>query len=135
MAHQIAQHAANGALAFELLKNEPQHRLRLFIGVFDHVAGETTDIAHGHLHPQFAPPGFGLLTGPQPLFEDVQFCLRHGPLESENESVVIIPRVVDPIKITNQGAKQGADFQQWMPVTIGAGQARHLYPQDDPYVI
>jgi hypothetical protein len=44
VADTITEDPTNRGLAFELLKNELDHRLCLLVGILDHVAGETPDI-------------------------------------------------------------------------------------------
>jgi hypothetical protein len=80
VADTIAQDAADRGLAFELLENELDHRLRLLIRVLHHVTGETPEIAHGELHAEFPPLRFGPFARQHPLFEDVSFGFRHRSL-------------------------------------------------------
>jgi len=79
MTDTIAEDPADRGLAFELLENKLDHRLRLLVRVLDHVAGETPDIAHGELHAEFPPLRFGPFAREHPLFEDMPFGFRHSP--------------------------------------------------------
>src|SRR5678815_3535825 len=61
MVDQRAPHPVDRAETLELLKNERDHRLRLLVRVFDHLARGPTHRAHRHPHAQFATLGFGPL--------------------------------------------------------------------------
>ena len=82
MAHTITEDATDRRVAFELLKNELDHRLRLLVRVLDHVAAETPHIAHGDLHAELPALRFGPLAREHPLFEHMTFSFRHSPLQS-----------------------------------------------------
>jgi len=73
MADTIAQDSANRRVAFELLENELDHRLRLLVRILDHVAGETPHRAHGDLHTEFPALRLGPFARQHPLFEHMTF--------------------------------------------------------------
>src|SRR5260370_22018293 len=56
-------------------------------------------------------------------------------IQTKEQAVIVLRRVVNPIQVSNQGVKEGAQLQELMPVLVGARQARHLHPEDHPDVI
>ena len=72
---------------------------------------------------------------PHPPAEEVQLGLGHDPREPEQEPVVVIGRVVQPVLIGQQGAEHRAQFQELMPVLARAGQPAHLQAEDQPDVV
>ena len=81
VADTIAQDRADRGLAFELLENAVDHRLRLLVGILDDVAGETPDIAHGELHAECPPLRFGPFARKHPLLEYMPFGFRHSSFQ------------------------------------------------------
>ena len=73
---------------------------------------------------------------PQPGVEagaqQVELRFAHRALEAEDEPVVVVPGVIEPVGIGDQGVGEGAQVQQVIPVGVVAGEAGHLDPQDDP---
>ena len=57
-------------------------RLRLLVGVFDHLARRPTHIAHRGSHAQCTALRFGPLPRLHTELEDVQFRLTHGAFEA-----------------------------------------------------
>lgn len=135
VADQMLQYAVDGPAAFELLENQRDRRLRLLVGIADHLARRPPDIAHRHRHAQFAARRLGPLARHHPLLEHVQFRLRQGPLQPQQQPIVVVGRIVNPVQIADQGAKQPANLQQLVPVATGAGQPRHLHPQHETDMI
>ena len=73
MADTIAQDSADRRVAFALLENELDHRLRLLVRVLDHVASETPHLAHGNRHAEFPALRLGPFARKHPLFEHMTF--------------------------------------------------------------
>ena len=59
-----------------------------------------------------------------------QLELAHRPLQSQQQAVVAVRRVVDAVLVAQEGAEQGAQLQQVVPVLGGPGQPAHLQAQD-----
>ena len=62
----------------------------------------------------------------------MQFGLAHGALEPEQQPVVEVGRVIEPVLVADQRARHGADLQQPVPVGVVAGQPGDLQAQHDP---
>src|SRR5262249_25160797 len=70
-----------------------------------------------------------------PSLQDVQLGLAHGPLQTQQESVIVVGRVVQAVGIGQQGPKAGAQLQEVVPVLATACQAAHLQTQDEADVV
>ena len=57
----------------------------------------------------------------------MQFRLRHRSLQSEQQTVIIVRRIIHAVGIGNQSVEQRANLQELIPIPAGAGQARHLH--------
>ena len=106
--------------------------LRLLVGVEGGLARRAADIADREREDQLAALGLGPLRGQHPLPDQENLCFRHGPLQPQQQPVVVIPRIVDRVRIGEKGPRQRAQLQQMLPVLPGPRQPRHLDPQDDP---
>lgn len=67
-------------------------------------------------HPQLTTPGFVELTANQSSAQQVQLGLAHRSFQAQQQAVVKVARVVDPIFVEDERICQSADFQQPMPV-------------------
>src|SRR4030095_7269416 len=56
-------------------------------------------------------------------------------LQSQQQPVVVIGRVLEPVLVGQQGPEEGAQLQELMPVLVGAGQAAHLQAEDNADVV
>ena len=104
-------------------------RAHLLVGVLDDLARRRAHIAARQQHTQLAPLGLRPLALEQALLKDVQLGFRHGPLQPQQQSVVVGLRIIDPIGIADQRTEQPADLEQLIPVTRTARQARDFQPQ------
>jgi len=62
----------------------------------------------------------------------VQLGLAHRALEAEQQPIVEVRGVVDPILVEDEGIGQGTDLEQPVPVGRVASQPRDLQPEHDP---
>src|SRR5918999_4417960 len=97
-------------------KEEPDGILDLPVGIEDNAVILRITKAHGQVELQGRPAGFVQNAALQARAQDIEFGLTHGPFESEEEAIIEGGRVVQAIFIEDEGAGQGADFQQTMPV-------------------
>jgi hypothetical protein len=56
----------------------------------------------------------------------MEFGLGHRALQPEEQTVVVLPGIVQPIEVGDESAMQRAELQQLIPVPAGTGQSRHL---------
>ena len=60
----------------------------------------------------------------------MQLGFTHRPLEPEQQAIIEVGWVVEPVFIQNERLAQGADLQQAMPVARVTGESRDLQPHD-----
>ena len=60
------------------------------------------------------------------LAENRQFEFAECSFHAEQQPVVDLARIIDPILVDDQAVHKGAEFQQRVPVATVAGQARRL---------
>jgi len=102
------------------------------IRVKDHLAGRVVDKPDRQRHLQFAATGLGPLPADEAGPDEVQLGLAHGAFEPQQQPVVEVGRVIQPVLVTDQRRGHGADLQQPVPVGVVTGQPRHLQAQHDP---
>ncbi len=61
-----------------------------------------------------------------------EFGLRHRSFEAEQEAVVEVGGVIEPVLVTEEGASQCAVLQQAVPVGVVASQTGDLQAEHDP---
>src|SRR6266702_4483517 len=64
--------------------------------------------------------------------DEMELSLRHLPLHAQEQAVVKVPRVVEPVFVADQGAGHGTDLQELMPVGVVAGQPGAFQAEHDP---
>ena len=132
---QVAQQPVQGPLAIELVEDQPHHLLRLLVGVQGQAASRLADIADRRVVEQLAAAGLVQPPLVHPGAEEVQLGLAHDALETQEQTVVEVGRVVQSIVVAQQGAEQAAGSHQGNPVRIGAGQATGVLTEKDADMI
>ncbi len=81
-------------------------------------------VANGNRHEQLTAACLPAerLVGPLP--KDRQFHLAHGPFHTEQQAVIGMARIIDPIFIDNERGNQTAKLQQRVPIAAIARQPR-----------
>ena len=123
---------ARRAGAGEQGEQVPDGLLHPGIRVEHDLAGRVVDQPDRQAHAQFAAAGLGSLPADQAGPDEVQFGFAHGALQAEQQPVVEVGRVIQPVLVADQRARHGADLQQPVPVGVVAGQPGHLQAQHDP---
>src|SRR4029077_13667827 len=79
----------------------------------------------------------GLAQSPlvHPNAEEVQLSLAHDAFETQEQTVVEVGGVVQPIVVAQERTEQTARAQQRGPVRVGAGQATGIQAQEDADLI
>ncbi len=134
VAGEIPQEASERAKCLKLLEDEPHHLLHLLVWVQPDLPIWPPDVAGWQGEGECAAARLAQTALIQPLLEQMQLRLRHGALEAQQQSVIVPRRVVEPVQVSDEGAKQGAHFEQAVPVSIRAGQARHLDAENEAHV-
>jgi hypothetical protein len=105
----------------------PNLVIRVF---FDRTIGQT-HIPGREALPIDAAAHLTQAPGIQPLADEMEFGFTHGAFESQQEPIIKEPRVVNPVVVGDQGAKDGGQVEQMIPVTVIAGKSRDLVAEDD----
>ena len=135
MPHQVAEHGADRAEFVELVEDQPDDVLDLLVGVQgDPVAGQP-DVAGGNDGEQLTAAGLVQPPVREPLLQEVQLGLAHGPFQPQQQPIVVQGRVVDAVLVGQQGVENRAPLQKMIPVGVGPGQSTDLEAKDDSDVI
>lgn len=60
----------------------------------------------------------------------MELCFAEKPSQTEQETIIVIARIVDALGICNEGADDGCQIQQGIPIGIVAGEAARFIRQD-----
>lgn len=78
------------------------------------------NVTHRQRETEFSALGLVAFAALEARADEMEFGLRQGAFEPEQKLVVEIGRIVATVGIDNQGAGQGANLQQAMPVAARA---------------
>ncbi len=131
---QEAQHRVDRAQPLEQVKDQADHRLDLLIRIQDHLTRGAAHETGGQRHGQLSPPRLGQPPRPHPLFNQVQLGLADRPLQPQQEPVIVVGRVVYPVRIGQQGPRQGTQLKELVRFPATARQPGHLDAQHDAHV-
>ena len=128
---EVAHDLADRPPALEQVEHQPDRRLRLLVGIEDDLAGGTAHIAHRHVPAEFAPRRLGPPALEHARLDDMQLCFRafrqreavHRPLEPEQQTIIVVRRIIHAIGIGDQRIKQGTDLKKLVPIPARPRQA------------
>ena len=132
---QVAEDLADRAQALELVEDHADDRTGLLVGIEVEPAVGRADISDRRIEEDLPAADLVEQPLPHPATEEVKLGLGHDPGQPEQEPVVVVGRVIQPVLIRQEGAEQGTQFQQLMPVLAGSGQPAHLQAEDQPDVV
>ena len=135
MMHEGAEQAVQAPLTLEFLKDQVDHGLGLLVGIKGEPAGGQLDVPDRRMREQLTAAGLVELALIHPFLEDMKLCLGHGPLQPEQQPVVVIRRVIEPIGIGQERMIPRTQLQQVVPVGAGARQPAHLQAKDQPDLV
>jgi hypothetical protein len=115
-----------GSGSIEGFKDQAHRRLNFGIRIENKNAVVPVDKTDRRPHLQFAAPSFVEHPASHPCFEEMKFCFRHGPFQTEQKPVVKVCRVVNAILIENERAGQRTQLNQPVPIGGVPGQARYF---------
>jgi hypothetical protein len=128
--YEIAQNPADRPNALEKREHHANHALRLLVGVERHFARGTAQVAHRQRLAEFPPPGLGVAARQHPSLENVELRFRHRSLQTEQQAIIVVRRIIYAIDIGDQRVEQRAYLQQLMPVPARSRQPGHLDAQN-----
>ena len=102
----------------------------LLVRVLDHLPLLVVDVADRQRDAQLAAFGRGAFGTLQSASQQVQLGLAHRALQAQQQPVVELGQVVDPVGVDDQRVGEPGIFQQPGQVRRRAGQPRDLQPED-----
>ena len=93
------------------------------------------DVADRSQAEQRATAGLVQLALVHPLLQGVQLRLVHHAVQAQQQSIRMVGGVEDTISIGEQHPIAATEFEQAMPVGVGASQSAHLQTEDQADVI
>jgi len=132
--HQPTQQPVHTAVPPELLEDQTHDQSHLLVRIDYEVTCESPHVTDRrvveHLTTRCLVPQALLKT----TFQDMQFRFTHGPFQAQQQPVVVLARIIKTVCVSQQGAVDGAQFQQRMPILARPRQPTHLQPknQADP---
>src|SRR2546427_3588635 len=91
-----------GSGAVEGFEDQAHSRLYFGVRIENQDAVVPVDKTDRGPHLEFAAPSFVEHPASHPRFEEMKFCFRHGPFQTEQEPIVKVCRVVDAILVENE---------------------------------
>ncbi len=126
---KITHHRSGAAKFPKLGKQQQQSSLHLFVGVANHPAVAGIGETRRQGQPQLAPGGLLTLPLMEPNLDLVQLRFTHDPRQAQQQAIVIGARVIHPLAVSDQNAKQRTQLDQPMPIVIVASEARGVQAQ------
>ena len=129
-ARERAEHPIRRAGRHERGEHVGDRRLDLLVGVDDRLAVLVIDVPDRESEPQLAALRGGALGALQPAGHHVQLGLGHLRLQPQQQPIVEVLQVIDPVSVQHQGVGQRAELKQPQEVRVVARQPRDLQPED-----
>src|SRR5437899_10498835 len=104
--------------------------LDLLVGIQHHLPSGVIHQSHWQTKVQLSLFSFLQFSAQQALPQPMEFSLAHGALEAEQETIIVVSRIIDAFFVNDERVGEGANLQQVIPVATGAGQARDFQTQD-----
>lgn len=71
----------------------------------------------------------------QALPQPVQFGLTHGAFEAEQETIIVVARIIDAVFVNDERVGEGTNLQEVIPIAARARQAGDFQAQDSSTVL
>ena len=114
----------------ELGEDECNRLLDTAIGILLDPIVRRLEVANRHGEKEFSPPSLLLQGLERALAEQREFHLAHGPLHTEKQAIIRMPRIINAVLVNDQRADQSAELDQRVPVAPVAGEPRR-FDRDD----
>ena len=129
---QIAHHPARAAQLGEFGEHQLQAGLHLLVGIAHNRPRAVVGEPGRQGDPQLATGRFLIFALMQAQADLVQLGFAHDPRQTEQQPVMVGARVVEPLAIGQDHAKQRAQFEQLMPIAVIARQPRGIEAEHQP---
>ena len=132
---QVTQHALDRPEPIEEIEDQTDHALDLLVGIEREGSREQLHVAAGGMIKHLTPFGFVEQALIHAAAQDVQLGFAHGPFQPEQQTIVVIGRIIQAVLIGQQSPEDGTQLQELMPIFIRACQPAHLQAQDETDVV
>src|SRR6185437_4305535 len=129
-APQVTHHGLGAAQLAELGEYHAQSLLHLLVRIEGDAAVAIMDQSRRKRQPQFAACrllAFSLMKADLDL---MQFRFAHDPRQAQEKPIVVCRRVIEPFAIGDQHAKQRAQLEELMPISVVTREARRVQAHD-----
>src|SRR5512143_1051159 len=110
----------------EFAEDEAETRLNLFLGAQDDVTRSAVSEPCRKGKAKLTPGSLLALTLMKTQLDLMQFSLAHDPGQTEQQTVVVGTRIIEPLVIGNEDTEERTQFEQLVPIAIVAGQTRGI---------
>ncbi len=124
--------ARQDPVRLEGVEEQPHGGLHLGVGVQDDAVLNVMNEADRDHLLELAAAGAAQDTAAQARLEHMQFRLAHGAFQAQEQAVVEVRRIIQPVLIQDERIGQSAQLEQAMPVGGVARQARYFKAEHDP---
>lgn len=135
LGHQIPQPSLPTALLLDDSNDEPNEALRLLIRIPLIVPSGAAHVAQGRMIQELTASRLVPHAFKHPACEDVAFRFAHHPPQPQPQAIIVVGRLIETIRLGQQGPQEGPEFESWGPVVVGASHATHLTSQHQPHMV
>lgn len=138
MLREVFDDRERRAVLREEVEDHPHGVPNLFIGIQDDLPRRIDAQAHGEAKASGPVLRLFQLAADQTAGKPMKFGFTHGPPKSQQQALVVLPGIVNPILVNDEGIGEGADLNQPIPITArprqtGGFQTDHGPRASQPY--
>src|SRR5207247_2511936 len=111
VAHQVSDDTAHAADSVELVEDHADYGLDLLVRIDDELATRLPDVADRRQGEEIPAASFVQSARIHSAPQDVQLGLRHRALQAQQQSVIVIGRIIQAVLVGEQSPKDGAQLQ------------------------
>ena len=128
---ELLDHRQTGPGPLKGLEEQTHRRLHLGVRIEDDTILRVMHKADGHHLLEFPASGAAQDAAPQSCLKHMQFRFAHGALQAQQQAIVEVRGIVQPILIEDERVGQRAQLKQPMPIGGVARQTRHFQTEHD----
>jgi hypothetical protein len=129
---ELLDHRQTRSGASEGFEEQPHCPLHLRVRIEHDAVPSIMHKAYRHHLLELATPGAAQDATAQACLEHMQFRFAHRPLQAEQQAVVEVCRIIQPVLIEDKRVAERTQLEQSMPVGVVAREARHFQSEYDP---
>ena len=129
---ELLHHRQTGPGPLKGLEEQAHRGLHLGVRIEDDTILRVMHKADGHHLLEFPAAGTAQDAAPKSCLEHMQFRFTHGALQAQQQAIVEVRRIVQPILIEDERVGERAQLKQSMPIGGVARQSRYFKAEHDP---